>query len=134
MRRSLAAGTFAAFALPAAAIAMPAAPMAPAMAPLAVQYTPPDYPYDPCTPGAPPVRIVQRDEWGRPVQVFVPAYRYCTEQGATYRRPPPYDPAPAYEAPPPRGYDEYGRPIYRRPPAPGWERDPYTGRDMRILR
>jgi hypothetical protein len=37
--------------------------------------------------------------------------------------------------PPPRRYYEDDRSYRpRRPPPPGWERDPYTGRDMRILR
>ena len=123
--------------LSAAAMAMPVQPL-PAMPPqaLAVQFVPPDYPYDPCQPGAPPVRMTQRDEWGRPYPVLVPAYRFC-RGGPIYAPPPPpvyAPPPPQVYAPLPRGYDDYGRPIYRRPPPPGWERDPYTGRDTRILR
>lgn len=123
--------------LSAAAMAMPVQPI-PAVpdAVQTVQFVPPDYPYDPCQPGAPPIRITQRDEWGRPYPVLVPAYRFC-RGGQAYAPPPPvYAPPPpqVYAPPPPRGFDEYGRPIYRRPPPPGWERDPYTGRDTRILR
>jgi hypothetical protein len=58
-----------------------------------------------------------------------------------------FDDRPVYRDAPRRYYDD--RPVYReprryydedrgyrprRPPPPGWERDPYTGRDMRILR
>lgn len=52
-----------------------------------------------------------------------------------YEERPFYRPAPRYYEPPPvRYYEE--EPVYRprRPPAPGWERDPHTGRDTRILR
>lgn len=120
-------------AIPVAASAMPITSVPPTQGEVQrVQWLPPGYPYDPCEPGAPPVRMTERDEWGRPYPVIVPAYRFC-------RRPPVYvaPPPPVYAPPvyvPPRGYDEYGWPIYRRPPPPGWERDPYTGRDTRILR
>lgn len=53
-----------------------------------------------------------------------------------YRDPPPrryYDERPVYREP--RRYSDEDRGYRpRRPPPPGWERDPYTGRDMRILR
>jgi hypothetical protein len=62
-----------------------------------------------------------------------PGYR----GGGYYQRPEPrvyYGDPPAYR-PAPRYYDD-DQPVYRqrRPPPPGWERDPYTGRDIRILR
>jgi hypothetical protein len=122
--------------LPAAAMAMPVAPAMPgAAAAIPVQGLPEYYRWDPCAPGAPPVRLTITDSMtGQPMQTTVPASRFC--RGGGYGRPAPryYDDRPAYR-PAPRYYDD-DQPVYRqrRAPPPGWERDPYTGRDMRILR
>lgn len=132
---------------PAAAMAMPVAPaLSGASVVVPVQGLPEYYRWDPCAPGAPPVRMTITDAaTGQPIQTMVPASRFCRGGGGGYyQRPAPryyderpvYRPAPRYyeERPAPRYYDD--EPVYRqrRPPPPGWERDPYTGRDMRILR
>ncbi len=143
MRRILLTTAFAAL-FPAAAVAMPLAPALPEATPvIQVQSLPGYYRYDPCMPGAPPVRARIFDPSTESmVDTYIPASRYC--RGGGYERPAPryyderpvYRPAPRYyeERPAPRYYDD--EPVYRprRPPPPGWERDPYTGRDTRILR
>lgn len=153
--------------LPGMAAAMPLAPAMPqTSAVIQVQGLPGYYRWDPCMPGAPPVRTTITDAVsGQAVETHVPASRFCRAMGRDVYRPPPrrfdddrevYRPAPrrfeddrsVYRTGPryydeerpvyrerPRFYDD-DRPVYRerRPPPPGWERDPYTGRDMRILR
>jgi hypothetical protein len=122
--------------LPSAAMAMPLAPALPGTtAVIQVQSLPGYYRWDPCAPGAPPVRARIFDPGtDSMVDTYFPASRYC--RGGGYVRPAPryYDERPAYR-PAPR-YSDDEQPVYRqrRPPPPGWERDPYTGRDMRILR
>lgn len=152
--------------LPGMAAAMPLAPAMPRTAAvIQVQGLPGYYRWDPCMPGAPPVRTTIIDAVsGQPVETHVPAASFCRSMGRDVYRAPPRrfdDDREVYRGPPrrfdddrsvyrtgPRYYDE--RPVYRerprfydddrpvfrerRPPPPGWERDPYTGRDMRILR
>ncbi|MBX9991723.1 hypothetical protein [Phreatobacter oligotrophus] len=91
----------------------------------------------------PPIRRIQIDPFtGEQRLVWIrrpcgPGYYGGGGWGGprVYEERPYYRPAPRYYEPPPvRYYEE--EPVYRprRPPAPGWERDPYTGRDTRILR
>lgn len=97
--------------LPAAAFAMPVAP-APRLAAIQVQWLPPGYPYDPCAPGAPPLRIAKTDDWGRRFIAVEPASTYCrAARGEAYLLPPP--PPAALVLVPPSGYDAAGRPLYR---------------------
>lgn len=178
MRTILMTTAFAAL-IPGMAAAMPLAPALPqTSAVIQVQGLPGNYRGDPCSPGAPPVRVTIIDgATGQPIETHVPASRFCRGGGGDFQRPSRRfeDDRPVYREPPrrfdddrrvyrdaprrfeddrsvyrtgPRYYDE--RPVYRerpryydderpvqrerRPPPPGWERDPYTGRDMRILR
>lgn len=138
--------------LPGMAAAMPLVPaMPPTAAVIQVQGLPGYYRWDPCMPGAPPVRTTIIDAaTGQAVETHVPAASFCRSMGRDVYRAPPrrfdddrsvyrtgpryYDERPVYRERP-RFYDD-DRPVFRerRPPPPGWERDPYTGRDMRILR
>lgn len=113
--------------LPAAAMAMPVAPMPGTADGLMLRV-------QDC---GPPIRRIETDpNTGTQTPVWVrqpcPGYR----GGGYYERPAPrvyYGDPPGYR-PSRRYYDD--APVYRqrRPPPPGWERDPYTGRDIRILR
>jgi hypothetical protein len=113
-------------------LAMPIAPAAPpASLTVQVQGLPYGYRYDPCSPGAPPVRARIYDPGtDSMVDTYVPASRYCRGGGGYYE-----PQAPAYRPPPRAYYEDDGEPVYRprRPPQPGWYRDPYTGRETRIL-
>lgn len=137
MRKFLMTAAFAAL-VPGMASAMPLAPALP-QAPglIQVQQLPGYYRWDPCMPGAPPVRARIFDPGtDSMVETYIPASRYCRGGGRVYSEPPRRrweDERPVYRERP-RYYDD--EPVYRprRPPPPGWERDPYTGRDMRILR
>ena len=120
MRKILTLSAFMAFSVPVAAFAMPIAPAIPETG-LVVQAQ-----YRNC--GGPPRRVTHMDSsTGQMVTSWVPGSTFCGSD----MQPPPRR---AYRE---RHYDEsYGEPEYRprRPPPPGWERDPYSGRDMRILR
>ncbi|MBY0362785.1 MAG: hypothetical protein K2X45_12845 [Phreatobacter sp.] len=165
MRTILMTTAFAAL-LPGMAAAMPLAPAMPqTSAVVQVQGLLGNYRWDPCMPGAPPVRTTIIDAaTGQAVETHVPASRFCRSMGREVYRPAPrrfdddrevyrpaprrfdddrtvyrtgpryYDERPVYREPP-RYYDDE-TPVYRprRPPPPGWERDPYSGRDTRILR
>ncbi|MBN8938910.1 MAG: hypothetical protein J0H01_05435 [Rhizobiales bacterium] len=111
-----------ALAAPAAAAAMPiVAPVPPSLSvgqALRVQWLPRNYPFDPCAPGAPPIRVTKHDDWGRAFYAREPASYYCREaRGEVYLRPPP---PPALVVVPPSGYDRRGRPVYRWRLAPAW--------------
>ncbi|QCI63850.1 hypothetical protein [Phreatobacter stygius] len=85
---------------------------------LQVQWLPRNYPFDPCAPGAPPIRVVKRDDWGRAFIAIEPAYGYCREaRGEVYLLPPPPH---ALAVIPPSGYDGRGRPVYRWRLVPAW--------------
>jgi hypothetical protein len=76
---------------------------------LTVQWLPRGYPFNPCAPYAPPVRVIKRDDWGRAFATFEPASNFCrAARGEIYLLPPP-----AFIAVPPSGYDRYGYPVYR---------------------
>lgn len=114
MMRSILRAAVAVTALPAFAAPLAAMPVM-SMSPPAlttVQWLPPGYPYDPCAPGAPPLRIAKTDDWGRRFVAVEPAHNYCREaRGETYLLPPP--PPAALVLVPPSGYDAHGRPLYR---------------------
>ncbi|KAF0119573.1 MAG: hypothetical protein FD152_4460 [Xanthobacteraceae bacterium] len=88
MRRILLTTAFAAL-FPAAAVAMPLAPALPEATPvIQVQSLPGYYRYDPCMPGAPPVRARIFDPSTESmVDTYIPASRYC--RGGGYERPAP---------------------------------------------
>ncbi|MDP3545235.1 MAG: hypothetical protein Q8S29_03565 [Phreatobacter sp.] len=126
MRKTLLTTALAAL-FPAAAMAMPVAPLPGSGDGLMMHV-------QDC---GPPIRRIETDPntgTQTPVWVRQPCPR--VRGGGYYERPAPrvyYGDPPGYR-PAPRYYDD--APVYRqrRAPPPGWERDPYTGRDVRILR
>lgn len=156
--KTLFAAAFVALATPVAAapwLPQPAPPVAePPIVP--VQVLPPDYPYDPCAPGAPPVQTVAPDRFGVMRPIVLPPGYFCRRgvqrvppggwgpPPQAWDGPPPgwRGPPPAWDGPPPPpqrppppivGYDRWGNPIFARPLPPGWHQDPYTGRSQRLL-
>ncbi|MGL4284778.1 MAG: hypothetical protein ACRCVA_00445 [Phreatobacter sp.] len=109
----------------AAATAASAMPLAPTVAPrssagraLPAQWLPRNYPFNPCAPGAPPIRVTKHDDWGRAFYALEPASSYCREaRGEVYLLPPPPQ---ALVVVPPSGYDSRGRPVFRWRLVPAW--------------